>query len=132
MRWDLVNDDNAELRWMKQLIALHKGERALRVGDFRRVESDRLLAFERYTDHALDTVVVLANPTAQEVTERVLLLNSAVMDDTAMVNLLEPNSPPAIKTVSGFLSVTVPARGVLVLKPFERDFGGYSRYKRMP
>jgi glycosidase len=131
MRWDLVNDDNPELRWMKQLIAMHKGERALRVGDFRRVESDRLLAFERYTDHVLDTVIVLANPSAQEVSERVMVLNPALMDDTSMKNLLEPQSPFPVKTNSGFLNITLPPHGVLVLKPFERDFGGYSRYKRM-
>jgi hypothetical protein len=132
MRWDLANDSNPELHWMKQLIAMHKGERALRVGDFRRVESDRLLAFERYTDHVLDTVIVLANPSAQEVSERVMVLNPALMDDTSMKNLLEPKSPFPVKTSSGFLNITLPPHGVLVLKPFERDFGGYSRYKRMP
>jgi glycosidase len=35
MRWDLMHSDNAELVWMKQLIALRKAHRALRVGDFR-------------------------------------------------------------------------------------------------
>jgi hypothetical protein len=42
MRWDLVRDDNAELAWVRQLIALRKAHRALRVGDFRLIESQRL------------------------------------------------------------------------------------------
>jgi cyclomaltodextrinase / maltogenic alpha-amylase / neopullulanase len=41
-----------------------QAHRALRVGDYRPITAQRLLAFERHTDRALDTVVVLANPSA--------------------------------------------------------------------
>ena len=33
---------------------------------------------------------------------------------------------------AGFLTVTVPPRGVLVLQPQKRDLGGYDRFKRVP
>jgi glycosidase len=130
MRWDLVRDDNADLQWMRRLVALRHAHRALRVGDFRLVESERLLAFERHTDRALDTVLVFANPAAAPVTERVLVANAMLMDDTPLVDLLAaPGTAPVTTIGSGFVTVTVPPRSVLVLSPKERDLGGYSRYK---
>jgi glycosidase len=131
MRWDLLKPDNPEWVWMRRLIALRKTHRALRVGDFRLVESERLFAFERHTDRALDTVVVLANPTADAVTERVMIANSALMDDTPLVDAFNPGAPPVTTVGSGFLTVTVAPRSVLVLQPVERQLGGYSRYKRV-
>jgi glycosidase len=133
MRWDLVRDDNADLKWMKQLIALHQSHRALRVGDYRRIDADRLFAFERYTNHALDAVLVFANPSAAPVTERVAVADSFLQDNTPMVDLLAPPGSPAVTGFgSGFVTVTVPARSVLVLAPKEAELGGYSRFKRVP
>jgi glycosidase len=132
MRWDLLRADNPELVWMKQLVGLRKQQRALRVGDFRLVEAERLFAFERYTDRALDTVVVLANPAAEPVTERVMIANAHLMDDTPMVDAFaKPEATPAGTVSAGFMTVTVPARTTLVLRPVQRPLGGYSRYKRV-
>ncbi len=130
MRWDLVREDNLDLQWTRRLVALHNANRALRVGDFRLVESDRLLAFERHTDRALETVLVFANPTPTPVTERVLVANAFLMDGTPLVDLLAPAGAAPVTTIgSGFVTVTVPSRSTLVLAPRERDLGGYSRYK---
>ncbi len=133
MRWDLVHADNPELVWIKQLISMRKQQRALRIGNFRLVESDRLLAFERYTERALETVVVLANPSGAAMTDRVLIANAGLMDDTPMVDLLSPKDEPPAGTVdAACMTVTVPAETVMVLMPHERALGGYSRYKRIP
>ena len=132
MRWDLVNEDNPELAWIRKLIALRKQQRALRVGNFRLVESDRLLAFERYTDRALETIVVLANPSGTAVTEQVMIANAGLMDYLPMIDLLSRADAPAAGVIdAGFLKVTVPAEAVLVLQPRELYMGGYSRYKRV-
>lgn len=131
MRWDLLKADNPELIWMKQLIALRKNHRALRVGDFRLVESEKLFAFERFTDRVLETVVVLANPADHAVTERVMIANAHLMDDTPMVDVLNADGKAAGTFGSGFITVTVPPRTALVLQPKERKLGGYSRYKRV-
>ena len=130
MRWDLARDDNPDLQWLRRLVAMHGTQRALRVGDFRLIDADRLLAFERHTDRALETVLVLANPSAQPVTERVLVANALLMDDTPLVDLIAaPDAAPITTIGSGFMTVTVPARSALVLAPKERALGGYSRYK---
>jgi glycosidase len=133
MRWDLVRADNPELVWIKKLITMRKQQRALRIGNFRLVESDRLLAFERYTDRALDTVVVLANPSDTAITERVMIANAGLMDGTLMVDLFSPADTPAVGTVdAAFMTVTVPPETVFILVPRERFLGGYSRYKWIP
>lgn len=132
MRWDLVRADNPELVWIKQLIELRKQHPALRIGNFRLVESDRLLAFERYTDRVLETVVVLANPSGAAMTDRVMIANAGLMDATPMVDLLGPaDGPPAGTVEAAFLTVTIPAETVLVLTPREHTLGSYSRYKRI-
>jgi len=132
MRWDLVRADNPELTWIKQLITLRKQNRALRIGNFRLVDSNRLLAFERYTEQALETVVIVANPTDASVTERVMIANACLMDGTLMIDLLSPADTPAISTVdAAFMTVTVPPQTVFVLTPRERAMGGYTRYKRL-
>ena len=133
MRWDLVRADNPELMWIKQLIEIRKQHRALRIGNFRLVDSDRLLAFERYTERALETVIVLANLSGAAITERVMIANAGLMDDTPMMDLLGSTDAPPTSTVeSAFMTVTVPPETVLILMPRERSRGGYSRYKRIP
>jgi glycosidase len=132
MRWDLVHENNPDLIWIKKLIALRQQHRALRVGNFRPIESDRLLAFERYTDRALETIVVLANPSGTTVTEQVMIANASLMDDTPMVNALAPAGRPSVCNVqAAFITVTMQPETVLVLTPRERSLGGYSRYKRV-
>ena len=132
MRWDLVSDDNPELVWLTQLIQLRKQHRALRIGDFRLVDSDRLLAFERYTDRPLETVVVLANPSSTAVTDRVMIANASLMDVTPMVDLLGPTDASPMGVLEApFLTVTIPAETAVVLMPREQSLGGYSRYKRV-
>lgn len=133
MRWDLVNDNNPEFTWIKKLIGLRKGHRALQVGNFRLVESDRLLAFERYTNRALETVIVLANPTAAPVTERVMIPHASLMDDTPVVDILSNDAiKPVGRIEAGFITLTVPPETIHAFMLQERSLGGYSRYKRVP
>ncbi|MCB8944199.1 MAG: glycoside hydrolase family 13 protein [Ardenticatenaceae bacterium] len=132
MRWDWAQDDNPELVWLKKLIALHQQNRALRIGNFRTVESQNLLAFERYTDRALETLIVVANPTTTAMTEKIMVANASLMDDTPLIDLLSPaGTSPITRIGAAFITVTVPAQTVMVLQPVERPLGGYSRYKRV-
>ncbi len=133
MRWDLMSESNPEYQWMKRLVALRKEHRALRIGNFRTIESERLIAFERYTDRTLDTVMIFANPSNSAITEQVMVTNSNLMDDTPLIDLFAPpNAEPITGFGAGIVTVTVPAQTVLALKPKERELGGYSRYKRVP
>lgn len=135
MRWDLVRAGNPVLDWNRRLIALHKANRALRVGNYRAITAGRLIGFERYTDRAADTVVVLLNPSDQPVSDTVLVANSKLMDGSRMVNLLADRSDPATPAVVGLhsalMDLTLPAHGFVVLKPDVAPPGGYTNYKRV-
>ena len=124
--------DNPELVWTRQLIKLHKEHRALRIGDFRLIESQQLFAFERHTDQVLDTRIIIANPADKPVRERLLIANAHLMDGTPLVDLLGQVQPaPTISMGPGFITVELPPRGVLVLQPKPQPMGGYNRYKRV-
>jgi len=133
MRWDLLKPDNAEFIWVQKLIQLRTENRALRIGDYRPVVSNRLFAFERHTDRVLETVVVLANPAEVPVTETVLVSNSDLMDAMPLINLLSDSGEEVFTLASaGTLRVTLPAHSIVALQPVVPDMGGYNRYKRVP
>jgi cyclomaltodextrinase len=131
MRWDQVTPDNATLAWTRQLVNLHNGHRALKVGSFRLLEGKRLFAFQRYTDRAKDAIYVLANPGTEDVTETLLIPDSKAMDGTVLVDLLGHHPPAPLRVQSALLTATVPAGGVLVLQPNVAPAGGYTNYKRV-
>jgi glycosidase len=128
MRWDLLREDNPTLTWTRRLIDLRRQHRALRVGDFRPVTADRLLAFERYTDRVADTVVVLANPGAQRLRETVMVANSKLMNHWQMNDLL---GGPQVPIVNGLLDVDLAPGELRLLVPELSPGGGYSAYKRV-
>jgi glycosidase len=128
MRWDLVNEQNADLTWTRRLVALRKAHRALRVGDYRPVTAERLFAFERHTDRALDTVVVVANTGSAPVTETVMTGNSKLMNVWMMNDLL---GGPPVRIMTGLLELTLQPGEVKVLVPEASPGGGYSAYKRV-
>ena len=134
MRWDLVRDDadpESPLGWTRRLIQLRQRHRALRVGNFRSAVANRLLAFERHTDRVADTVIVLANPSAVEQRETVMLTNSKLMDGTRLVDLLGNVAGEPTRVVASLLHVTLPPQGVMVLQPDVAPPGGYTNYKRV-
>ena len=128
MRWDLVEEKNPTLAWTRRLIDLHQSRRALRIGNFRALTAERLIAFERYTDRIADSVLVLANPGVEEVTESVQLVNSKLMDPWPMIDLLGDAQVPVGR---GLIRVTLPPGGFLVLAPEVHPEGGYTSYKRV-
>ncbi len=131
MRWDLVVDDNPALRWTRQLIAMRRAHRALRIGNYRPISTQRLFGFERFTDRARDTMLVLVNPGDEEVSETVMVANSKLMDSTRLVDLIGPAQQPEARLWAALLQVTVPARSARVLAPDVAPQGGYSNYKRV-
>lgn len=130
MRWDRVQANHPELAWTQQLVALRKAHRALRIGDFRTAEaSGNVIAYERYTDRASDTVVVLVNPATTETRTTVLVADSKLMDGD---NLVDQLSGQVFRFRGSMIETHLPARTALVLKPRPATAGGYSNYKRVP
>ncbi len=130
MRWEDARAGNAEFDRLARLLQVRRARRALRVGDFTLLDAERLLAFTRTTDRALDAVVVVVNPTAAPVTETLLPRDPWLMNGTPLRDLVQ--GALAFKVESGLLKVTLPARTAVVLAPEAPDTVEYSPYKRTP
>jgi glycosidase len=130
MRWDLASADNPTLAFHRTLLKLRRQEPALRWGDFRRLHSEKLFAFLRRSLSAKETVVVVANPTGQPVTEYLQLRESKLQDVTTLRNVL---GPEAFVVYAGGVEITIPAHEVFLFKPDVSPYPkGYERYDRMP
>lgn len=129
MRWDLVNDNNPILKWTKSLIELHQNNRALKVGDYLAIEANKLIAFERYTDKVEDTVIVLINPTNEDVNEVIMIRDSSLMNFTSFEYLLGEKTD--LSLVAGLLTVKLPKKSFIVIKPKTEATLSYTPYKRV-
>jgi pullulanase/glycogen debranching enzyme len=124
-----VRAHHPELSWTQQLVALRKSHRALRVGDFRTAEaSGNVVAFERHTDRATDTVIVLINPAPVETRTTVLVANSKLMDGE---NLVDQLGGSVHRLHGALIETTLAPQSARVLKPQPATPGGYSNYKRV-
>ncbi len=129
MAWDRVAAGHPELAWTKQLIAIRKASRALRVGDFRALEATAgVVAFERHTDRVEDSVLVLANPAAQPVDTLVLVADSKLMDGDNHVDQL---GGQVVNQQNGMIRLRLPAHAAMILRPRLATPEGYSNFKRV-
>ena len=129
MRWDRVAAGHPELAWTRQLTALRRAHRALRIGDYRSAEaSGPIVAFERHTDRVADTVLVIANPGRAPVATTVMPANSKLMDGDHLVDQL---SGQVVNLQAGLVMATVPPQTAWVLTPRLVTPGGYSNFKRV-
>ena len=126
MRWDLVSDSNPELKWTKKLVALRKSHPALQIGDYLGLDTDRLIGFTRRTDRALDTVVVLANPSDEIVKETISARDGRIMNGGQLRDLLDGST---VQSFAGLIDVTVPAHSARVYEVVSAK--GYTPYKRI-
>ena len=88
MRWDMVNDQNPDLQWMRKLIDLRRESRALKVGEFCNCESNGLLAYCRMTDRVDETVLVVVNPTGKKVKDWIQVPQAKLNGAKTVVNVL--------------------------------------------
>jgi glycosidase len=128
MRWDLVNEENEDYQWFLKLVEMRKKSRALRVGEWRLLDCDTLMGFQRHTDRWHETVVVVANATGLPVTEVVSVRDSKLMNFAPLVDQL---SGREVALHSGLIEVEVPPHTAMVLMPVDRAGSDYSPYKRV-
>ncbi len=118
MRWDLCTDSNEDLSFYRRLVALRKERRALRVGDFVRLETDHLLAFLRRTRRWRETLLVLGNGSPEPVTEVVCLEDPMLMEHLELVPIASVRGEMSqVLTIeaAGTIKVTMAPYDVVVL-----------------
>lgn len=129
MRWDIANDQNPDLAWVRKLVAIRKSHPALRYGDFTPLDSERLLAFTRTTDHIGDLVVVVMNPTDRACREVFPTRAGRLM---SWGELQDQLTGMRARSVEGLLTVEAPAHSILLFTPVTAPSHGYSPYNRIP
>lgn len=129
MDWSKANDSNPEFVWLRQLTRLRKEMRALRIGEFRRLDTETLLAFTRYTDKVGELAVVLVNPTDAPVSEFLSVRDSKLMNNEPLKDAFTGYQTRAR---AGLIRVEVPANTAMVLRPVLQDPSKeYTAYKRV-
>ncbi len=128
MRWDLLRDDNPEWVWMRRLRDMRQSNRALRIGDFRLLPSERVLAFMRRTDRVAETTIVVANPTDEIVVDVLPARDSKLMNAERLADELGEGQA---KVTCGVITVEIPPRTVWVLRPVMRAKWLHDPYKRV-
>lgn len=133
MDWDNAVAGNPEFDRLRDLIALREASPALRIGDFRRLAADELLAFLRTTDRSAETVLVVANSGDEPVTETLLMRDSSIMSGESFEDVLTGET---FASNSAVITVEVPANTVRILRPQRwaehTERTGHSPYHNVP
>lgn len=128
MRWARAAAGEPEFDRLARLLAVRRARRALRVGDYAPLEAERLLAFQRATERARETTLVVLNPGPDAVTETLLVPDGRLMHGAPLVDLLDG---ARFRLDAGLLTLTAPPRSALVLAPEVPDTVEYSAWKRV-
>lgn len=130
MDWSAVAAGTApEIAAIRTVLALRNEHRALAIGDYVRIPATKLFAFARLTASVRDTVVVVANPTSEAVTETIPTRDGWLQDVSPMRDLLTGQE---VQVMSGLITVTVPPKTVRIYAPVIGTGPNYNRYKRIP
>lgn len=129
MNWDLYQKNNPYLIWTKTLITLHKKERALRIGDYQRIISEKTIAFIRYTDDIKELVIVIVNPSKDSIEESMMIRHSSIMNYSSFDILL--GEAKHVSMLAGILSISLKGKSFVVLKPKTSISKSYTPYKRV-
>ncbi len=129
MRWELANDTNSDLKWVRQLTTIRKAHPALRYGDFHALDTDGLFAFIRTTDKLGQTVLVVVNPANETVRETFATRVGRILSWGQLQDVLTGDK---ITSKKGLVTVEMQARSVRIFVPVLQSFGGYSPFERIP
>jgi len=129
MDWERAVPGEPEFDRLRELLAIRRERRALRIGDFVRLDSESLLAFARKTDRVSESVFVIANPSAETVRETLVLRDSKLMSHARLRELRARER--VIETTCGLARVELAPREVLLLGVEVPSTHEYSPYKRI-
>ncbi len=127
MQWEKVTKENPDLNWIQKLVQVRKSVRSLRIGDFRSLVGEKLFGSLRTTEKALETTIIIANPTDKPVTETLIVPEPRLMGWTLMEDELSDYS---VRIQAGTIRPAVPAKTVMVLT-IDKSPAGRAQYKRM-
>jgi glycosidase len=130
MQWEKSSPENDMQNYVKNLVSMRRKLRALRIGDYTTITSQRLLAFMRTTDRVGDTVVVLANGGDQPVKETVIVPNADILGHTQIVDELTGELCET-RILGATLTLEIPAKTVKIFSLYTGNSPSEMQYKRI-
>jgi alpha-glucosidase len=126
MVWDPSQWDSAWLEWVKKL--LHLREPALAGGRYLGMPQPGtdLVCFARATTRPEETVIFVANGAAERRTAKIFVPLPWMHDALPLKDLLGGDGA---RMAAGTIELTLPARGVMLLKPEDDHPSGYRFWK---
>ena len=125
--WETIDKPSIYQALHHQFIRLRQQSIALKIGDFKKIETSNLIAYLRHTDRHDETVIVLVNPTNSPVEETLLIPDPLLKSHVRFFDLL---SEKVITSSWGvFIKLTVPAQEGYILKPLLAPIDGYDPTK---
>ena len=125
--WHLTQQPNVYYDLHKAMIALRKQERALRIGDYKKIPSQNLISFLRITDDHHESLVIVANPSTQPIKEWLLIPETKLRSHLSFYDLI--TGEKIVESWGIYLPLTVPPHRVFILKPQQTPIDGYSPTK---
>jgi glycosidase len=129
MRWDLASPSNPDLKWIKSLVKVRHQFPSLRIGDFKTLRTNELLAFTRSTDRLKEAVVVVVNPTDHPVTES---FGTRIGRAMSWATYRDALSVATLMAVDGIMKVTMPAKSVRMYSVAVPTGSSYDPHRRIP
>lgn len=127
MPWEKNTDSNEMLKHTKFLMSLRKKHRALRIGNYRDLASDKLHAFIRTTDRVSEVIIVLANPTDQPVTEMAIIPVPAILGHTLF---RDECSQDEVRLLGSTVTIQVQPKSVRIFAMVHEQGPSGDQYKR--
>jgi len=121
--WETLQPLNPTYVFHQSLILLRQTHRALRIGDYRMLETARAIAFMRMTDRYQETLIIVANPSNQIIEETLIIPHGLILSHCPWVDLL--TSQVILQSWGILLKLTLQPKTVLVLQPQQLPKNGY-------
>ncbi len=121
--WDKLDLLNPTFTFHQTLIKLRQSHRALRIGDYRILETAQAIGFMRFTEHYQETLVILANPSTQTLVETIIIPDARILSHCPWVDVLSSNV--VVHSWGILLKISLKPKQVLVLQPQQLAKNGY-------
>jgi cyclomaltodextrinase len=128
MRWDLVNNNNKTLNWVRQLVEFRRAHPSLKYGDFQALHTDKLLAFTRTTGKLRENAIVVVNPTSNTVTET---FSHRIGNLMSWQQMEDKFSGEKIFQKVGMMTVQLPPKSIRIYTPIITRTNGFSPFDRI-
>jgi glycosidase len=125
--WQDVKVLSPHQKLHQHMLRLRQDERALRIGDYKRVQTKDLISFLRLTEKVEETLLIVANPSTRLITEWLLIPDSKLRGHLTFYDLITEKK--MVTSWGIYVPITIKPKQVMILKAKPEVVDGYDPYK---